>query len=149
MIKALDKQPRQRRNRIMLAIALIGAIAGVVVAFISLRIENSLLGLPIAFAALGLSLLSLHATRRWWGDVDEAVREAHKTGWYWGGSVGLGVAGGIAALLFTLEPTVSLRQFAVFPGDAGLIATGILLATVLAFIGYGVCWAGWWLKHGR
>jgi hypothetical protein len=149
MIKALDKQPRQRRNRILLAIALIGAAAGVVVAFISLRIENSLLGLPVALGALGLSMLSLHATGRWWGGVDEAVREAHKAGWYWGGSVGLGVAGGIAALLFTVEPTVSLRQFAVFPGDAGLIATGILLAAVLAFIGYGICWAGWWLKRGR
>ena len=149
MIKALDKQPRQRRNRILLSIALIGAVAGVLIAFISLRIENSLLGLPVALVALSISVLSLHATRRWWGAVDEAVREAHKTGWYWGGSVGLGVAGGIAALLFTVEPTVSLRQFAVFPGDAGLIATGILLASLLAFIGYGVCWAGWWLTRGR
>ena len=149
MIKAFDKQPRQRRNRILLAIAFLGAIAGVVVAFISLRMENSLIGLPIALAGFGLSMISLQATRRWWGEVDEAVRETHKTGWYWGGSTGLGVAGGLAALLYSLEPTVSLRQFALFRGDAGLMATGILLATLFAFVGYGVCWAGWWLKHGR
>ncbi|HYE44277.1 MAG TPA: hypothetical protein VEA44_00745 [Caulobacter sp.] len=149
MIKALDRQPRTRRGRILMAVAVVGSIGGMIVALVSLRMDLGLIGLPIAAASVCLSLVSLHASRRWWAEADEAVKEAHKTGWYWGGSTGLAVAGGIMALMFAIEPSVSLRQLALFPGDAGLVATGLLTAIVLTFAGYVVGWATWWMVRGR
>ncbi|MBX3481708.1 MAG: hypothetical protein KF842_15055 [Caulobacter sp.] len=149
MSQSMEGQVRVRRSRLLLLTAFVGAGAGVAVAVVALRMSHGLAGFLVAMAALALSAVSLHASMRWWGHADEAVREAHKTGWYWGGSIGLGVAAGLLGLLFSLDPSVSLRQFALLPGDAGLIATGIALAIGLAFAGYLICWAGWWLFRGR
>jgi len=85
----------------------------------------------------------------WWRSVDEAVREAHKTGWYWGGSAGLAAAGAILAGLFFVDPAVSLDRYAMMPGDAGLILTGLFLTIGLQLLGYVAVWAGWWLLRGR
>lgn len=130
-----------------MAVALIGSVAGIAVALASLRMEDTLLSLPVALAGVIFSIASLTASRRWWKEADEAVKEAHKTGFYWGATGGLSVAAGLMAALFAVEPDVSLRQFALFPGDAGLLATGLATALVLAFIGYLVGWAGWWLRN--
>jgi hypothetical protein len=147
MIKALDAQGRVRRSRWLLVVAFVGSIAGVVIAFVSLRLDSTLISLPLAFTGAALSVISLTASRRWWGEADEAVKEAHKTGFYWGATGGLSVAGGLTAALFAIEPDMSLRHLALFPGDAGLLATGLALAIGLAFLGYLVGWAVWWLRN--
>lgn len=147
MIKAFDGKARADRNRFLVMLALIGAAAGLAVALVSIRMESSLLTLALAVAGVLLAMVSLQASLRWWKAADEAVKEAHKSGWYWGGGAGLSVAGGLVALLFSLDADVSLRQFAVFPGGAGLMATGLLIAILLAFAGYTVAWAAWWLRN--
>ncbi|MBI1407534.1 MAG: hypothetical protein GC145_15590 [Caulobacter sp.] len=140
---------RAHRSRILLLLTFFGAGAGVAVALLALEMDIGLAGLIFAVVGIVLATLSLIAAARWWGLADEAVKEAHKTGWYWGGSGGLGLAAGLLGPLLTLQPDVSLRRFALFPGDAGLIATGVALTIGLAFAGYLVGWAGWWILRGR
>ena len=138
---------RAARSRGLLFMAFAGAAAGLVLAFTSLRMETSVITTIMAVVGFVISVASMQASLRWWKEADEAVKEAHKTGWYWGGSGGLAVAGGLLGLLFAIEPDVSLRQFALFPGDAGLMATGLLIPVVLALVGYTIAWAAWWLRN--
>lgn len=138
---------RVGRSRYQLLVAIGGAISGVNIAILSLRMETSPLTLGLAVVGFVLSIVALQASLRWWKEADEAVKEAHKSGWYWGGSAGLSAAGGLMGALFAIPPEVSLRRFALLPGDAGLVATGLLTALGLAFLGYWVAWAIWWLRN--
>ncbi|MFW2341425.1 hypothetical protein [Brevundimonas sp.] len=81
----------------------------------------------------------------WWRDADEAVREAHKWAWYWGGSAGMAlvlIVLGLASWeVIDLAPTN-------FQGDpADLIMTGVGLTLGAQFVGYLIAWAAWWLRH--
>ena len=82
---------------------------------------------------------------RWWRNADEAVREAHKWAWYWGGSTGMACV----ILLFALSTweviDVTLPPLGSGPGD--LIMTGVALTVGAQGIGYLVAWAAWWLRH--
>lgn len=147
MPKSSPGEGRAQRSRKQLMLAFMGAAAGLVLAFASLSMETSVVTTIMAIVGFAVSMGSIHASQRWWKEADEAVKEAHKTGWYWGGSGGLAVAGGLLGLLFALEPDFSLRQFALFPGDAGLMATGLLIPIVFAFVGYTIAWAAWWLRN--
>lgn len=147
MIKALESQSRPRRSRWLLMVALVGSLAGIAVALTSIRLESALLSLPLALAGAVLSGVSLNASMRWWGEADEAVKEAHKTGFYWGATGGMALSAGLMAALFAVEPQVSLRAFALFPGDAGLLATGLATVLGLSFVGYSIGWAVWWLRN--
>lgn len=149
MIKTLDGKGRVERSRYLLLIAMVGALGGVAIALTAIRMNSGLLGLAISVVGFGLSMVSLLASQRWWREADEAVKEAHKTGWYWGSTGGLALSGAILAVLFGLDPAISLRSFALLPGDAGLVATGMAAVMVLAFLGYLVGWAAWWLIRGR
>lgn len=100
-------------------------------------------------AALAVGGLTMLWSRGWWSRVDEAVREAHKTAWYWGGSVGMVPVMGLAAILMFDQSGLSLDRFAAVPGDGGLILTGIVITVGLQLVGYGLFWAGWWLSRGR
>lgn len=147
MQKSSPGEGRAQRSRKQLMLAFIGAGAGMVLAFASLSMETSVVSTIMAVVGFAVSVASIHASQRWWKEADEAVKEAHKTGWYWGGSGGLAVSGGLLGLMFAIEPDFSLRQFALFPGDAGLMATGLVIPIVLAFVGYTIAWAAWWLRN--
>jgi hypothetical protein len=149
MIKVLDGKGRAERSRYLLLVSMVGAIGGIAVALTAIRMNSGLLSLAISAAGFGLSLVSLLASQRWWREADEAVKEAHKTGWYWGSTGGLALSGGILAFLFAMDPDISLRSIALLPGDSGLVATGVAAVMVLAFLGYLVGWAAWWLSRGR
>jgi len=109
----------------------------------------SLGGWLAGLAALLVGGLTMLWSRGWWSRVDEAVREAHKTAWYWGGSVGMVPVMGLAAALVFDKSGVSLDRFAAVPGDGGLILTGIVVTLLLQLIGYGLFWAGWWFTRSR
>lgn len=138
---------RADRNRLLLMLAFIGAATGMAIALTALRMETGLLSVAISVVGFVISVGSLQASLRWWKEADEAVKEAHKSGWYWGGTGGLAVASGLLGLLFAVDADFSLRQFALFPGDAGLMATGLVIAIALAFTGYTIAWAAWWLRN--
>lgn len=98
--------------------------------------------------AVGLvSAITLPMTIIWWRGADEAVREAHKWSWFWGGSVGM-------VLTFAL-----LGADAVFDGAwlspflngtltlADAFRGGIFMVLSLMTAGYVIVWALWWLKR--
>lgn len=125
-----------------------GVIAGGAIALL----ENVGILLPAwlaGLAAVAVGGLTMLWSRGWWSRVDEAVREAHKTAWYWGGSVGMVPVMGLAAALLFDRSGVSLERFAAAPGDGGLILTGIVVTLLLQLTGYGLFWAGWWLSRSR
>lgn len=148
---ASPRTPAVRRARSWLYLASLagaGAIAGAAVALLEsqgVQLQPLVAGL-IALVVGGASLLW---SRGWWARVDEGVREAHKTSWYWGGSVGIVIVGGLAATLMTDRSGVALDPFALAPGDGGLILTGIVVTLVLQLSGYAVFWAGWWFTRSR
>lgn len=101
----------------------------------------------LAFFVTSIPLLIL-----WWKQTDEAVREAHKTAWFWGGGIGV-----ILAIVFGLLDAVFngaiARKIATLIfgqcgyGDYG-VEFGIYIAVLFASIGYTINWALWWRKMG-
>jgi hypothetical protein len=147
----IGKSTTARRSGLgafMLSLIGCGMIAGAAIALL----ENVGILLPAWLAGLAAVVvggLTMLWSRRWWVRVDEAVREAHKTAWYWGGSVGMVPVMGLAATLLFDRSGVSLERFAAVPGDGGLILTGIAVTLLLQLVGYGLFWAGWWLSRSR
>lgn len=140
--------PRPRLGLFMLSLIGGGVIAGATIALlesIGIRLPASL----AAVAAVAVGTATMLWSRGWWARVDEAVREAHKTAWYWGGSVGMVVVMGLAAFLMFAPSSAPLDRFAAMPGDGGLILTGIAVTVGFQMLGYGLFWAGWWLSRSR
>ena len=148
---ANPKSTSARRPRLGLFMASLiggGMIAGAAIALlenIGIRLPAEVAGL----AAIAAGAATMLWSRGWWARVDEAVREAHKTAWYWGGSVGMVIVLGLAAFLMFDPSGVPLHRFAAVPGDGGLILTGIAVTLGLQMLGYGLFWAGWWLSRSR
>lgn len=148
---ASPSDARRRRasfSRVLLICAGLGAIAGGASALLGA------LGLVVEPLAYGVAVLAAGAAAlwfslRWWQAVDEGVREAHKTSWFWGGSAGLVVVGAAALALFGVTQGAAAGQFGVTPQEAGLLLTGIVFTVVTLLVGYGICWAGWWFTRSR
>ncbi|MBC6982910.1 hypothetical protein [Caulobacter sp. 17J80-11] len=136
----------RKANLALTASLALATIAGVIMAVQHARAATGFVDLGLALVAAGIAGLSLKYCVQWWRTVDEAAREAHKFAWYWGGSIGLGLAGGVAIVL-QRTPAIPLRDLAPLSGDAGLFATGVLACIVCQTVGYGVAWAGWWLAR--
>lgn len=81
----------------------------------------------------------------WWRRADEAVREAHKWAWYWGGSAGIVVV--ILALGLVGWDVIELAPTAFSGEPEDLIMTGVGLTLGAQLIGYLIAWAAWWLRH--
>ncbi|MDR6626990.1 hypothetical protein [Caulobacter segnis] len=106
-----------------------------------LRIAMSPLLLSAGCAVL--LLLAVGSSIVYWRNIDEAAREAHKFAWFWGGS---------SAMLLTL-------LVALLVGDTRLVAVmgqqspaewfsfGVTTVIAAQLIGYGLAWAGWWLRQ--
>ncbi len=105
---------------------------------------------PLAFggAVLALGVATLWLSARWWAGVDEAVREAHKFSWFWGGSAGMVVVGALAISLLRVARG-SVDAFGLTPAEAGMFVNGVGFTLALMLVGYGVCWAGWWIVRNR
>lgn len=89
--------------------------------------------------------LVIAGTIWWWIKADEAVREAHKWAWYWGGSIGMTV--GIAVLVLN-----GMYGGALLPPDVSqdvAMTAGACLVLAPMLIGYGVAWFAWWISKGR
>lgn len=97
---------------------------------------------PWARVVILLTVMSLAvgATWSWWNALDEVAREAHKFAWYWGGSIGMAVAGVVLIL-------VDSQQMApphIVPGEHGDFALGAMTVMLAQIVGYLIAWAGWW-----
>ncbi|MBL8554782.1 MAG: hypothetical protein JNL41_10925 [Phenylobacterium sp.] len=100
-----------------------------------------LTGLGFLALILGWSAVIGVILMRYWRGIDEAAREAQKWAWYWGGSIGMGVAAvGLAMNPFDvvglLVPAGADRRSLLLHG-AGVVMFGQL-------IGFHLAWAYWW-----
>lgn len=134
--------------KLMLICVVVGLIGGGVAATAS---ALGLLAMPLAYAGVMLvgGGVGLWLSWRWWVGVDEAVREAHKTSWFWGGSTALILVGAIALGFFGITQGDAAEQYGLTRREAGLLFAGMTLTVGLLITGYGVCWAGWWFTRSR
>ncbi|WP_369060547.1 hypothetical protein ABOZ73_02835 [Caulobacter sp. 73W] len=107
--------------------------------------------IPIAVLLVLLSVVNVAALRlswRWWKTADEAVRQAHMSGYFHGGSLAACVALCIAAILLA-APSLAAPLGTALGGPGAVFAAGAFFFFVLQLIGYGVGWAVWWLRASR
>lgn len=144
------QSPARRRPsfiKLLLTCAAIGVVMGAAGGLADgLGLTVPLIVSSAAILALGVVILWLSA--RWWGGVDEAVREAHKFSWFWGGSAGMIVVGAVALPLLQVARG-SVHGFGLTPAEAGMFVNGVGFTLGLMLVGYGLCWAGWWFTRNR
>lgn len=130
---------------LMLAMLLLGGLAGLGSAFLGDRPGVVGLGLTIAIAALAMALGFIGCIW-WWRQIDEAAKEAHKWAWWWGGSGGMALGSVFLLTLMLRADTQPLPAgFGSTPSD--IFVSGMMSILVFQMAGYLVAWAGWWLKH--
>ncbi len=142
---------RPRRPQSLVKLLLVCMLIGMIVGAFGGLAEGLGLAVPpvvtgVVVLAIGAVILWLSA--RWWIVADEAVREAHKFSWFWGGSAGMIVVGAVAIPLMGVARG-SVDAFGLTPAEAGLFVNGVGFTLALMLLGYGVCWAGWWLIRNR
>ena len=79
----------------------------------------------------------------YWRNIDEAAREAHKFAWFWGGSGGLLVMPPLGFLITSDRLVTVMGQRS--PGEWVVFGMAAMLGAQI--IGYGLVWAGWWLRQ--
>ena len=102
-------------------------------------------GSPMAatLAFGGVMAAALAVSVWWWRGVDEAVREAHKAAWFWGGLVA--VSAGAPFLILLRSAPDLLERAGTEPHD--LFVAGVLAALTVQLVGYTIAWAVWWPKR--
>lgn len=142
---------RPRRPQSFVNLLLVCMLIGLVVGAASGLAEGLGLAVPPVVTGVGVLAIGgviLWLSARWWRVADEAVREAHKFSWFWGGSAGMIVAGAVAIPLMGVAQG-SVEGFGLTPAEAGLFVSGVGFTLAPMLLGYGVCWAGWWLIRNR
>jgi hypothetical protein len=144
-------QSRSRRRQSFVQLLLVCMLIGAGIGVVSGLLEG--LGLAVPPVVSGLVVLAvggliLWLSARWWVVADEAVREAHKFSWFWGGSAGMVLVGAVAVPLLDVARG-PVDAFGLTPAEAGLFVAGVGFTLAVMLAGYGVCWAGWWLTRNR
>ncbi|WKL58842.1 hypothetical protein Q1W73_07605 [Asticcacaulis sp. ZE23SCel15] len=83
----------------------------------------------------------------WWRAADEAVREAHKWAWYWGGSCGLMVVLSIYFLSIVTGGDFGESLMSYIGASGSGFEFGIMTGVIPPVIGYIIAWGIWWLRH--
>lgn len=93
-------------------------------------------------------LILLPATIIWWRSIDELAQEAHKSAWFWGGSLGMALS--IVPIIVIAELTMQdrLDLDTVEPEVALLLGTvgGTMAVVVPALLGYFGAWIVYWIR---
>jgi hypothetical protein len=117
--------------------------------------RTALMGVPnlpayIATTVVLIMAWGFYTAFKWWQAADEAVKEAHKVAWFWGGLIGVSAV--VLPLVLSVLPTHGQSYetfkaiFNVHPGIGEFLA-GIITTLVAMFVGYAIAWALWWRKH--
>ena len=124
-------------------VAVVAGLIGMVLGAVNATLGETAGGLILAVNVVAM-LLAFGLCVAWWRGADEAVREAHKWAWWWGGSTGMAMG---AALMLTAQ--WGPGQFSALADMEPLnaFAMGIGLVIGLQAIGYVVAWAWWWLAR--
>jgi hypothetical protein len=143
-----DLPPKRRRPLGYLGVLGLSLLVGLVVGGVAALVEaiGGSAGRPLmaVILAVGVSL-GMGLCVIWWRGVDEAVREAHKWAWYWGGSAGIA----FIMILFVLSSwdVITLNIPAYDEGPNGALLSGVAITLGAQGVGYLVAWAAWWLRH--
>ncbi len=133
---------------LILVLLLAGVVVGFLAAHGSVDPEAALVWFMGGFAIL-IMLGSLAVGVGWMRAIDEAAREAHKTAWFWGGSVGLAI-GGVAVIMAALPQAETVQIPSWFAGRSDPVAyaaTGAFGMLLLMLVGYTIAWAWWWWRR--
>lgn len=129
-------------QKILIGCALFGAFLGagsVVLQKLEIAVSR-----PVFFVAiLAIVAAAFVVNVIYWRNIDEAAREAHKFAWLWGGVSGLLVALPLAALINSERLVAVMGE----RSPAEWVMFGVTAALVAQVIGYGLVWAGWWLRQ--
>ncbi len=140
---------RRYRNyvRVLLSVAGVSLVIGLAGSLLVAFGVGSKLAI---YTVMGLATVgvALWYSWRWWKAIDEAVREAHKTSWFWGGSSGLGLVAAFVLPLVTIAEG-DVPQLGLTPSEAGFLLAGVAITSLMMLFGYAVFWAGWWISRGR
>lgn len=143
-----DQTIRQRRRLGYVGMLGVSVLVGLAIGGLSALVDEfggaAATPLRVALLTAGVAAVAWICVA-WWRSADEAVREAHKWAWYWGGSTGMGVVMALFALSAWDVIDVSLPPLGSGPDD--LVMTGVALTVGAQGIGYAVAWAAWWLRH--
>jgi hypothetical protein len=129
-------------QRALVGCCLLGAICGFGFALVNdagLVVSPVLIGVGCLILAPVLTIASLI----YWRNIDEAAREAHKFAWLWGGSVAMLVVLALAYLVGDARLVAWMGE----RSPSGWVLFGVLSLTTAQLIGYGLVWAGWWLRQ--
>ena len=83
----------------------------------------------------------------WWRQIDEAAREAHKSAWFWGGSLAVIPAIGLAAGDLFSSGNVSSAILSYFHLAKAEFAAGVFITVAVMSYGYLGAWVFWWQKR--
>jgi hypothetical protein len=143
-----DLPPKRRRPLGYLGVLGLSLLVGLVVGGAAALVEaiGGSAGRPLAAVVLAVGVsMGLGICLMWWRSADEAVREAHKWAWYWGGSAGIA----FVMILFVLSSwdviVLNIPPYDESPN--GLLLSGVALTLGAQLVGYLVAWAAWWLRH--
>lgn len=99
---------------------------------------------------LGVILVSIPLSISWWKQIDEAARDAHKTAWFWGGSIGMSVAILITALNLFFDGAILMKLGEIYHiSDIQNFGFEFGLMNVMTFMGFGyvIHWGIWWRQR--
>lgn len=97
--------------------------------------------------ALGAMLVAMTAGMivcvKWWSQIDEAAREAHKWAWWVGGNIGL--AAGLVVMMALLYRGEAIGLTDV--SGVRAMANGMGLMLLFPLAGYSAAWLFWWFQR--
>ncbi|MDC7676052.1 hypothetical protein [Asticcacaulis machinosus] len=106
------------------------------------------LGTPLLWGMIALLIvLAMAVSILWWRASDEAVREAHKWAWFWGGSCGLMVVMPVYFLSVATGGEFGESLMAYFNAHGSAFEFGIMTGLIPPIVGYVIAWGIWWLRH--
>lgn len=144
MSERVSKQARRQATamRGLLGAFLVGAVCGAgyyIAQDMRLTIPPAMIGVIL----LVLVVLGSVASVAYWRNIDEAAREAHKFAWMWGGSTAM-------ALVLPLPFLIGDARIVALMGQhspAEWVSIGVVGLMTAQLVGYGLAWAGWWLRQ--
>ena len=123
------------RSAVFAGMFALGVLTVVAVVATAHRPWVGAVGLPL----IGLGVLWLMGL--YWRRLDEAARTAQQSAWFWGGSIGMGLA------LALLLPPTSPRWLPTDVDPLLMAPLGGVVVVAGALIGFLVAWAAWWIRR--
>lgn len=128
---------------VVVATLILGALAGVAMGMLH-DVDSSDL-LRMGGVSIGFMVVALATGVWWWGQIDEAAREAHKWAWWWGGSCAMGLAAAVL-IAFGFVHDVLPASIQTAPPEH-LILGGGYFVLICELVGYSIAWCVWWLRR--